>query len=60
MIREMPTKIRRLKNADRVEQFFFMYFEDHDMAQWLRLELKWIAFFGARFVLKPRTKGFRY
>jgi hypothetical protein len=21
-----PMKIRRLKNADRVEQFFFMYF----------------------------------
>ena len=35
IIRKTPIKIRRLKNADRVEQFFFMYFEGHEMAEWL-------------------------
>src|SRR5258708_157870 len=35
-----PISTRRLKNADRVEQFFFMYFEGHEMADWLRLEFE--------------------
>ena len=33
IIRKTPIKIRRLKNADRVERFFFMSFERHEMAE---------------------------
>ena len=39
IIRNTPIKIRRSKNADRVEQFFFMYFEARAMAEWLSLEM---------------------
>jgi hypothetical protein len=49
-------KIRRLKNADRVEQFFFMYFPGHQMAEWLRLEiLSGFVFLRAPQILKSRT-----
>ena len=42
-VRKTLMKIRRLKNADRVEHVLFMYFERHDMAEWLRVgDLKWI------------------
>jgi len=56
MIRKTPTKFRRLKNADRVERFFFMYFEGHEMAEWLRLKIEVDLFYGTRLQMsKVRT-----
>ena len=56
MIRKTPTKIRRLKNADRVERFFFMYFEGQEMAEWLRLKIEVDLFYGTRLQMsKVRT-----
>ena len=57
MIRKTPMKIRRLKNADRVEQFFFMYFEGHEMAEWLRLEFEVDLFSCALFTFRNRAQG---
>jgi len=42
-----------------VEQFFFMYFEGHEMAEWLRLEFEVDLLSCVRsHFLKPRAKIF--
>jgi hypothetical protein len=58
MSRKTPIKTRRLKNADRVEQFFFMYFEGHQMADWLRLEFEVDLFFLRYSPLEAAHKSF--
>jgi len=57
--RKTPTETRRLKNADRVEQFFFMYFEGHEMADWLSLDtLSRLFFLHALHFCVIRAKNF--
>jgi hypothetical protein len=58
IVRKTPIKIRRLKNADRVEQFFFMYFEGHEMAEWLRLEFEVDLVALAPFTFEIAQKNF--